>query len=111
NWTLSPLGADLYAGVPGITLFLAYLGAVTGRDKYTRLAEAALHTSRQEIESAKMWWKLLGGFSGWGGAIYLYTHLGVLWQRPDLLDKAEALAAGLRPLIEQDAYYDVMAGS
>jgi type 2 lantibiotic biosynthesis protein LanM len=111
NWTLSPLGADLYAGVPGVTLFLAYLGAVTGRDKYTRLAEAALYTSRQEIESAKPWWKLVGGFSGWGGAIYLYTQLGVLWQRPDLLDEAEGLAAGLRPLIEQDSYFDVMAGS
>jgi type 2 lantibiotic biosynthesis protein LanM len=111
HWSLSPLGSDLYAGVPGVTLFLAYLGAVTGRDKYTRLAEAGLYTSRQEIESAKMWWKLVGGFSGWGGAIYLYTHLGMLWQRPDLLDEAEGLAAGLGALIEQDVYYDVMAGS
>jgi lantibiotic modifying enzyme len=40
NWSLSPLGSDLYAGVPGVTLFLAYLGAVTGREKYRRLAEA-----------------------------------------------------------------------
>lgn len=112
HWALTPLGYDLYGGVPGVTLFLAYLGAITGRDKYSRLAQAALHSSRQEIEGAKPWLKLIGGFSGWGGAIYLYSQLGLLWQQPALLDEAETMAAALPAgLIEQDVFFDVAAGA
>ncbi|MCI0398534.1 MAG: type 2 lantipeptide synthetase LanM family protein [Chloroflexi bacterium] len=111
NWVLTPVGLDLYSGTPGIALFLAYLGALTGQEKYTRLAQAALNTARQEIDSASGWLKLVGGFSGWGGVIYALTHLGVLWQQPALLDEAEAIATTLPPLIAQDQFFDVMAGA
>src|SRR6185295_7735022 len=30
QWSLLPLGVDLYGGLPGLVLFLAYLGEVTG---------------------------------------------------------------------------------
>ena len=32
HWALTPMGADLYGGLAGQALFLAYLGAVTGGD-------------------------------------------------------------------------------
>ena len=37
-----PLATDLYGGLPGVALFLAYLGAMTGESRYTDLAQAAL---------------------------------------------------------------------
>ena len=36
-WSLLPLGLDLYDGQPGVLLFLAYLGALTGVSRYTSL--------------------------------------------------------------------------
>jgi type 2 lantibiotic biosynthesis protein LanM len=48
-WRLQPLGPDLYNGVPGVALFLAYLGAISGNDRYTLLAERTLATVRRQI--------------------------------------------------------------
>src|SRR5205809_780245 len=42
HWSIASAGLDLYDGVPGIALFLAYLGRVTGNDDYSALARAAL---------------------------------------------------------------------
>jgi type 2 lantibiotic biosynthesis protein LanM len=111
NWVLSPLGPDLYSGLPGIALFLGYLGEASGQSRYSRLAEAALETAQRELESTRRWLKLVGAFSGWGGVIYSLAHLGVLWKRQELLDEAEGLAAVLPPLIAADPYSDVMAGA
>src|SRR5262249_17424162 len=47
QWSLLPLGMDLYDGVPGVTLFLAYLGAITGEERYVALARAGLKTLRR----------------------------------------------------------------
>ncbi|HEU4391920.1 MAG TPA: type 2 lanthipeptide synthetase LanM family protein, partial [Blastocatellia bacterium] len=41
-WSLLPLGDDLYGGALGIALFLGYLGALTGVERYTELARSAL---------------------------------------------------------------------
>ncbi|MEA5617255.1 type 2 lanthipeptide synthetase LanM family protein [Cronbergia sp. UHCC 0137] len=111
QWTLAPMGTDLYAGVPGVTLFLAYLGAVTKNSTYTHLAQTALTTLKQQIirDSASI--KFIGGFSGWGGIIYTLTHLGKLWHRPDLIADAVALIAKIPPLIDQDEQLDIIAGA
>ena len=55
QWSLQPLGMDLYDGVPVVTLIPAYLGAMTGAERYTTLARAALKTT---------FWRLFSGF-GW----------------------------------------------
>ena len=41
HWDLAPLGYDLYNGLPGVALFLGYLGSVTGAARYAELARAA----------------------------------------------------------------------
>lgn len=110
QWTLQPLGADLYDGVPGVALYLAYLGAVTGEQRCTALAEAALHTTLGQVERQADYLKDVGGFGGWGGVIYLLTHLGVLWGRWDLLARAEAMLPRLPALIERDEALDVIGG-
>ncbi|QSV63560.1 MAG: type 2 lantipeptide synthetase LanM [Dolichospermum sp. DL01] len=109
QWILSPLGTDLYAGIPGVALFLAYLGEITQNHLYTNLAQAAIKTLKQQLKRDSI--KFIGGFSGWGGIIYTYTHLGILWQRKDLIADAIALVAKIPPLISQDKQLDIITGA
>src|SRR5262249_55591517 len=78
---VTPLGLDLYDGMPGVALFLAYLGALSGAERYTALAHAACATMLRTVRDNRddlMW---IGGFVGWGGVIYTLTHLGTLWRQ------------------------------
>jgi type 2 lantibiotic biosynthesis protein LanM len=110
NWALSPLEEDLYDGLLGVTLFLAYLGTVSGEERYTALAKAALANARRQLQEIRPSLKAVG-FSGWGGVIYTLAHLGVLWGQPALLAEAQEIVELLPPLIEQDEALDIMAGS
>src|SRR5262249_6397184 len=78
HWRLMPLGVDLYGGLPGVALFLAYLGAITQEERYTRLARAALATLRRQMERGQPSLPSIGGFDGWGGILYTLTHLSAL---------------------------------
>jgi type 2 lantibiotic biosynthesis protein LanM len=111
NVVLAPAGPDLYLGLPGIALFLAYLGAATGDERSTRLARAATHTLREQTAPGSTLAPSIGAFSGWGGVIYALTHLGVLWSDEALLDAAAAVAERLAPEIEQDESNDLVAGA
>ncbi|ABA24949.1 Lanthionine synthetase C-like protein (plasmid) [Trichormus variabilis ATCC 29413] len=110
QWTLAPLGTDFYEGVPGIAFFLAYLGEITQNYHYTRLAKAAIKTLQQQLIRDTDTIKFIGAFSGWGGIIYTYTHLGTLWQNPDLIADALTLVKKLPGLIVQDEQLDMIAG-
>jgi type 2 lantibiotic biosynthesis protein LanM len=113
EWTLQPAGLDLYNGLPGIVLFLAYLAALTGEQRYQSLAEAALQNIRallthpRKLEAMKS----IGAFEGWGGLIYVFSHLGSLWNQPAFFQEAEELARLLPGLIEHDEYLDIVAGA
>ncbi|MEA5579312.1 type 2 lanthipeptide synthetase LanM family protein [Anabaena sp. UHCC 0451] len=109
QWTLAPLGTDLYAGIPGVALFLAYMGEITQNQNYTDLAKAAIKTLKHKLTTTSI--KFIGAFSGWGGIIYTFTHLGTLWREPDLIANAFILAEQLPPLIEQDQQLDIIAGA
>lgn len=111
NWSVAPLGTDLYDGLPGVILFLAYLGAVTQEDRYTVLADSALQTLQRQLEKEQSWLTQIGGFNGWGGIIYTLTHLGILWQQPELISQAESFIELLPPLIEKDQQFDVIGGA
>jgi len=111
QWTLTPLGLDLYDGLPGIVLFFAYLGAVTDEEHYTALAQATLTTMLRQVEKSQSYIKYIGTFDGWGGIIYTLTHLAVLWNQPALLAEAEKIVERLPKLIEQDQQFDIMSGA
>jgi type 2 lantibiotic biosynthesis protein LanM len=110
-WSLAACGLDLDAGLPGITLFLAYLGAMTEEPRYSALAQAAFTMMRHHLQEWGEDIELIGGFDGWGGIIYSLTQLGILWQRPDLIYEAEALLTRLPDLIEADDNYDLYGGA
>jgi type 2 lantibiotic biosynthesis protein LanM len=111
RWALQPAGIDLYSGLPGLALFLAYLGDITGEARYTALAMETLQTLRDRIERGRPSVKAIGAFADWGGIIYTFTHLATLWDRPELLAEAEAIVEMLPALIEADKDLDIIGGA
>lgn len=110
-WSLVPLGVDLYDGLAGIALFLAYLSDITKQEHYMELAQSTLTTLRYQVEKSKSNINLIGGFKGWGGIIYTLVHLGILWDEPPLIAEAEEIVKSLPSLIEQDKILDIIAGA
>ncbi|MDZ8188411.1 MAG: type 2 lanthipeptide synthetase LanM family protein [Nostoc sp. ChiSLP02] len=110
-WTLASLRIDLYDGLSGVILFLAYLGSVTQENRYTTLAKNALSTMQRQLETDKAFTTAIGGFNGWGGIIYTLTHLGVLWDETELLVQAESLVDLLPNLIAKDEQLDIIGGA
>ena len=108
---VAPLGLDLYDGMPGVVLFLAYLGALSGVERYTALAHAACATMRRTVRDNRADLTWIGGFAGWGGVLYTLTHLGALWQQPQLLEEAQEIVELLPALIDQDEQLDVVSGA
>ncbi|MFY9223611.1 MAG: type 2 lanthipeptide synthetase LanM family protein [Blastocatellia bacterium] len=112
NYYISSSKLDLYDGLAGTTLFLAYLGYITNQSVYTDLAKQALENIRHQIKRAKNKdLKNTGGFGGLGGIIYLLTHLARLWNDPSLLAQALEIVNILPSLIEKDARFDLIYGS
>lgn len=111
EWLLSPLGLDFYDGVPGVILFLAYLAELTGESRYASLANAALKTLRTRMKEESGLSGGIGAFSGWGGIIYMFAHLGVLWQDTSLFSEAEELANSIADSIAADPALDVVGGA
>jgi type 2 lantibiotic biosynthesis protein LanM len=105
------MGADLYGGLAGQALFLAYLGAVTEETRYTRMAREASTALRRRVERDRSSARSIGGFNGWGGIIYALAHLGALWGEPAPLAEAEAIVGLLPDLIESDERFDIIGGS
>jgi type 2 lantibiotic biosynthesis protein LanM len=75
------------------------------------LAQATLTTLRRQLERSKSNLNLVGVFEGWGGVVYLLTHLATLWNKRELLEEAEALLTVLPELIARDEAVDVINGS
>jgi type 2 lantibiotic biosynthesis protein LanM len=111
TWSLVPLGLDLYNGLPGVAFFLAYLGKVSQEIRYTTLARRAAETIRRQLSALPLHHFPVGAFEGLGGIIYLFTHLGILWDEQELLLEATRLAESSRALISYDRKFDITGGS
>ncbi|WP_376793646.1 type 2 lanthipeptide synthetase LanM family protein [Thermogemmatispora sp.] len=113
EWHLLPADGDLYNGLAGIALFLAYLGHLTGEERHTGLARQAVHTIQHLIMRRKYFPRAygIGAFNGLGSLIYLFSHLGALWEEPALYRQAEELVPLLLSKVEQDQIYDVIGGA
>jgi type 2 lantibiotic biosynthesis protein LanM len=111
SWSLAPLGLDTYSGLPGVALFLGHLGALTGDERYRSSAQAALRAVRRKAKQEESTMTSIGGFTGWGGIIYTFAHLGALWNQPELFDEAKAMVKFLPDLIKRDEEFDIMGGA
>jgi type 2 lantibiotic biosynthesis protein LanM len=110
NWALMPLGIDLYSGLSGVVLYLAYLEKITNDQRYGALAKAAFKTFKRQFEKLNVN-RSVGGFGGAGGLIYTFTHLSVLWDQPALLDEIDSIIETLPEAIDQDQELDIIGGS
>lgn len=111
EWSVRPLGPELYDGTAGIVLFLAQLGVMAGEQRYRELAIEGANTLRKQSATIAPAAMGIGAFSGWAGLVYVYSHLAVLWEEPEWLTDARRVAELLTPLIETDVFHDVMGGA
>lgn len=112
GWVLQPAQLGLHLGLPGIALFLARLGEVTGVDRYTEHARAATVTLLHRIARERETVTTIGAFSGWGGLVWTLTHLGVLWGDEELLAEAGRIAHDeISPQIATDEQHDLIGGA
>jgi type 2 lantibiotic biosynthesis protein LanM len=111
HWALAPQQLDFYDGLPGTIFFLAYLGKLTQEQKYTTLAKAASKNLSDQIAFTQAEHTSVGAFNGWGGILYLLSHLSSLWQQPQLLQEAERILRWLPPLIAEDEDLDIVGGA
>lgn len=110
-WQFLPLGIDLYNGLGGIALFLAYLGEASGRAEYSELARAALNVLRKQQQRTEDAIVTNGAFTGWGGIVYVYTHLARLWDDPSLLHEALRAVEPMAHLASADENFEVLHGN
>lgn len=111
DWHLRPLGSDLYSGLPGVVVFLAYLAETTGEERFGRLARAGWQTLWREWETLKGMLTSVGGYDGWGGLLWTLAHLGRLWDDRALLGEAHRIVETLPGLIAKDTMFDVLNGT
>jgi type 2 lantibiotic biosynthesis protein LanM len=112
-WELCVTGSNLYGGLSGIGLFLAYLGHISGTQLFRDLARQAVTTILNGLEDATEKGKgamPLGAFTGLGGVIHFLVHCGALWRDHGLIGKAEELAGYLEAIIPADKSLDVIGG-
>lgn len=114
EWQIAPTDGGLYEGTAGIALFLGYLGQLTGEEKYTALARAALAATRRHIEDQLTYPGMgqMGPFvAGISSLVYLLSHLGTVLNAPALYQEAEELVKPLSDIIKHDEIFDLLGGS
>ncbi len=111
NWTVRTLGVDLYSGISGIALFLAYAGSMIGEERYTTLARRTLNSVVGQMELLQGEMPEIGGFEGWGGLLYTLSHLAILWDDQGILSQAKGVVAIIADLVMQDDKFDIGRGS
>jgi type 2 lantibiotic biosynthesis protein LanM len=111
EWSIVPVGADLYDGLSGIALFLAYLGWITGVERFTSLAVESAMSLQDSVKSERPSMRGIGGFAGLGGIIYELAHMGALWDDTALISRALELTNLLPDLISKDGQFDIVGGA
>jgi lantibiotic modifying enzyme len=96
RWTVLPSGLGLGHGYSGIALFLARLGALTGRSQYSELAAAAMTGAPALVaalaERPGHLAAIGGGFAGLDGVAYALGQLSMLLESSELRDAASVAA-------------------
>ncbi|GAA3875827.1 type 2 lanthipeptide synthetase LanM family protein [Saccharothrix violaceirubra] len=101
HWAVAAMGAGLSTGYTGVALFLAQLGALTGAERYTAFARAALTPVPALLEAFAADTDLAvavgpGAFHGLGGIAYALARLETLLDDPAIggwLARAVTIAA------------------
>lgn len=111
KWAFKPVDLNLYNGLLGIALFLAYVGKVLNEERFTNLAKKTINNFCYTVDRNLLTSKGIGGFTGVGGMIYALAHSGSMWNMPELITYAEDIVALIPKLIKNDVQFDVIGGA
>ena len=125
-WTLQNAGIDLYGGRPGIGLFLAYAGLLTGdeeawsaarlvadgvaRDLGTVLDDTAASARRAPLRAGAIG-NLIGGYGILGGALYFLAALTRLTGERRWTGTVERAAEAIAGYAALDRHLDLVGGA
>jgi len=110
GWWLRPLDADLYGGLPGVALYLAHAGEILQRPEDSLLARQSLAELDRQLERRDRV-PFVGGFDGWGGLLYTWLRLGLLWKDEEFMQKALRAVPKMAGLIDGDRDLDLIRGA
>lgn len=119
DWTIQPVGTDLYGGGLGVAFFLAYLHHVAAHQESGTLArEIVAQSVRRTLgvlatleTAAPVPNGAIGAFGALGGAVYAFAHLGALWRDAELLDTANAIVERVHRRVHEDEDLDLIGGT
>jgi len=116
HWRLLSAGGGLAHGYPGVALFLAQLGAITGRAEYLeRAAEAIspLPTLLDSLAELPAHLESIGcGFAGTGGILYALARLSTLLDSAELAQRAvKTIELVARSAGQDGSYLEGRAGA
>jgi lantibiotic modifying enzyme len=111
SWALRQIGTSFSSGLCGISLFLAYAGAITGNEANTQIARRATKSIVGQMEFLEGEMTQIGALEGWGGILYTLTHLSSLWGDDNLMAQARGVAEIIRNSLSQDAQLSIGRGS
>ena len=106
HFAIRPANIGLYEGVSGVCLFLAFLSKETGNLKFKKASEQLLQTIFLNENALSS--KSISSFSGRGALVYLYSHLGALWNQKGLFERAENIISGIAV---EDSHWDIISGA
>jgi type 2 lantibiotic biosynthesis protein LanM len=106
----TPMDDSLYDGVLGMALYFAYLARESGEERFYQAARAAVEGAYRFWESGRSM-PSVSAFNGLAAGVYVLSHLAVMWEDEELMDEAIRLLKTTVELIEQDNFYDLLAGS
>lgn len=109
QYTAAPLPADVYDGLPGMGIFMAYLGRKVGDSDYLNFASNT-HRLVRKLIAGTSGPVACGAFNGLSGLIYADLHLSSVLGEPFSIEAKRALRR-LAKLAAADTFYDVISGA
>lgn len=103
------LPPDLYDGLPGIGVFLAYLARMTANERFEKCA-LRVHKLVRRLMRERAGVAACGAFNGLAGLIYADLHMGTALQRGPARESFAAFAR-LQHLIAADTHCDIISGA
>ena len=118
DWTIQPVGSDLYSGAAGIAYFLAYFDHVAGDEASRAIAHTVVRQLTRRLvatldapSGTALPAAALGAFGALSGAVYTLAHIGALWADHNLIDLAERLVTMLGDHVDADRTLDIIGGT
>nr|WGD64814.1 lanthionine synthetase LanC family protein [Bacillus subtilis] len=100
---------DLYDGLIGYAMFLAYLSKETNNQEYEKMSRGAIQTVIRKVGNKPLN-ESISAFSGEGALIYGLVHLGLLWNDQELIKQAKVRLHYVCDIVRKEKSLDFSGG-